>query len=306
MTSPEMLKKGDKIGIVATARKVTEEHVQPAVSIFEEWGLNVILSPLLYKGLHSYLAGTDEQRIASVQRFLDDPDVRAVICARGGYGTTRIIDQLDFKEFKKSPKWVVGFSDITSLHLKLASLGVESIHGTMPVLFSRHDSKESVDQLRRTLFGASPELHANSNKYNKPGKASGVAVGGNLSLLVDSLGTSYELETEGKVLIIEEVDEYLYKLDRMFVQLKRSRKLDQLAGLAIGHFTDIKDTELSFGESVEEIVRFHTKEFTYPIGFGFPTGHENPNYAWIQGRQVELRVDEIGASLMHQSLPNQV
>jgi muramoyltetrapeptide carboxypeptidase len=306
MISPKPLQPGDKIGIVATARKVTEENVEKAIAVFKEWGLNVVLSPLLYSKDHSYLAGTDEQRIAAIQQFLDDPSISAIICARGGYGTTRIIDVVDFREFKKYPKWVVGFSDITSLHLKLSSLGYESIHGTMPVLFSKPDSVSSVSHLKEALFGATLELTATPNNYNNTGEGNGIALGGNLSLLTDSLGTNYEPETKGKILIIEEVDEYLYKIDRMMVQLKRSGKLDHLSGLVIGHFTDIKDTDLNFGESFEEIIRFHTKDFSYPIGFNFPIGHQNPNFSWIEGRKVLLTVSESGSILKHLAASKEV
>jgi muramoyltetrapeptide carboxypeptidase len=305
MISPKSLQPGDKIGIVATGRKVTEEHVEPAVREFKKWGMQVVLSPRLYSSGHSYLAGTDEDRLAGLQQFLDDPEIATIVCARGGYGTTRIIDSVDFSGFKKHPKWVVGFSDVTALHLRISSLGFESIHGTMPILFSKKDSASSIEQLRRVLFGDPVELTAAPCENNRHGIASGKLIGGNLSLLVDGLGTSHQPETQGKILVLEEVDEYLYKIDRMMVQLKRAGKLGQLAGLVVGHFTEIKDTELSFGESVEEIIRFHTKEFSYPVAFGFPTGHENPNFAWIEGRDAHMTVTAHGAIIKHSRLPDQ-
>lgn len=305
MISPPVLKPGSKVAIVATARKVTEEQMRPAISMLRGWGVEVTVSPNLYREGHSYLAGTDENRTAGLQQFLDDPGTSAIICARGGYGTTRIVDNLDFTEFKKYPKWIVGFSDVTALHLKLACLGYESIHGTMPILFTKDDSASSVDQLRRTLFGEDFELKGPSNKGNRNGQATGKLIGGNLSLLTDSLGTAYEVETEGKILILEEVEEYLYKIDRMIVQLKRANKLTHLAGLVLGHFTEIKDTELSFGETVSEIIRFHIKEFNYPVAFDFQIGHQNPNMAWIQGRDALLEVSNAGAVLKHSLLPDQ-
>jgi muramoyltetrapeptide carboxypeptidase len=306
MVSPKHLRHGDKIGIVATARKVTEEHIMPAVEQFKNWGFNVVLSPLLFGGTHSYLAGTDEERIAAVQQFLDDPELSAIICARGGYGTTRIIDQVDFREFVKHPKWIVGFSDITALHLRLSALGFESIHGTMPVLFTKEDSSSSVEHLRAALFGEPLELTAAAHPGNKHGEARGKLIGGNLSLVVDSLGTAHEPNTKGTILVLEEVDEYYYKIDRMIVQLKRAGKLDHLAGLVAGHFTDIKETELKFGETVEEIIRYHTKSFPYPVAFNFPTGHENPNFSWIEGREALLSVDNVNASLTHSRLPDHI
>lgn len=300
------MQRGNKVGIVATARRVTEDQMRPAIAMLQQWGVEVVLSPQLFQDGHSYLAGNDERRVAGLQQFLDDPETSAIICARGGYGTTRIIDDLDFTEFKKHPKWIVGFSDVTALHLKLAALGFESIHGTMPILFAREDSASSVDYLKQMLFGSEPELQGFPSKANRNGKATGKLIGGNLSLLTDSLGTPYQVETAGKILILEEVDEYLYKIDRMLVQLKRAGKLSHLAGLVLGHFTDIKDTELSFGETVEQIISFHVREFAYPVAFNFPIGHENPNLPWIQGREALLDVQGSGASLKHASLPGPV
>jgi muramoyltetrapeptide carboxypeptidase len=295
MNTPPFLKPGDKVGILATARRIAPNDIAGAVDLFNEWKLEVSLSPYLFSVDHSYLAGTDDQRTAALQQFVDDPTMAAIFCARGGYGTTRIIDQIDFSQFQKFPKWIIGFSDVTALHLKIASLGAKSIHGTMPALFSKDAS--SVESLRMALFDQPVNLDASENRSNKGGAGKGQLVGGNLSLLVDSLGTSYEVNSEGKILIVEEVDEYLYKIDRMFVQLKRSKKLEKLAGIVVGHFSEIKDTELPFGESFEEIIRFHTKEYNYPIGFNFPIGHMNPNYAWISGADALLEVEEKGSTL---------
>lgn len=296
MTRPAPLTIGDRVGIVATARRVKADDVEAAVRVLEEWGLRVSLSPHLYNTSHSYLAGTDEDRISALQQFIDEPDIKAIFCARGGYGTTRIIDAIDFRTFMNHPKWIIGYSDITSLHLKLSTLGIESIHGTMPIMFGKDDVASSLLSLRQLLFDETHILHASHSAFNKPGKATGKLVGGNLSLLADSLGSSHELETKGKILIIEEVDEYMYRVDRMFVQLKRAGKLDSLAGLAIGHFSDIKDSE-SFGETVEEIVLYHTREFSYPVGFGFPVGHIHPNEAWICGRNASLEVTKQDAKI---------
>lgn len=297
MRTPPYLEAGDKVGIVATARKVNKADLDTAIKVLSGWSLEVVLSPLIFTETHSYLAGTDEQRAASLQQFLDDPSVKAILCARGGYGTTRIIESVDYRQFLTNPKWIAGFSDVTSLHLVCASLGIKSIHGIMPVLFSRQDAKESVGSLYNALFGKPVELTASPSKHNRPGKATGILTGGNLSLLVDSLGTPYEIEAAGRILVLEEVDEYFYKVDRMLVQLKRAGKLDKLAGLAIGHFSDMKDTALSFGETTEEIVRFHTREYSYPVAFGFPTGHINPNFSWVVGENGLLDVNNETAVL---------
>ncbi len=296
MIKPRFLKRGDKIGIVAPGRKVKSVQIETAIQIFETWGLHVVLAENIFSNDHSYLAGTDDQRLSDFQTMLDDASIKAMICARGGYGSTRILDQLDFRSFQKAPKWIAGFSDITAFHLKLSCLNVASIHSTMPILFSESESADSVESLRKIIFGDPQNFAIESHPSNRTGKAAGQLIGGNLSLLVDSIGTSNEIQTEGKILIIEEIDEYLYKLDRMMVQLKRAGKLENLNGLIIGHMTDIKDTELSFGERVEEIIHNHTSSH-FPIAFNFPTGHENPNLAWMQGAIAELDVTTQGVSL---------
>ncbi len=290
MIQPPALKKHDTVGIVAPGRKLDAGTVHAAVSIIESWGVKVKVGLNFFSTKHSYLSGTDTERLKDMQDMLDDTSIKAIICARGGYGTTRILDQLDFTSFLKNPKWICGFSDITALHLKLQTLGVQSIHGTMPVLFQKPESAWSVACLQKVLFGEPCIVEVNYHVKNKQGASEGALVGGNLSLIVDSLGTSTEINTNNKVLVIEEVDEYLYRVDRMMVQLKRAKKLQHLAGLAIGHMTEMKDTELPFGESIEEIILNQVKEFNYPVGFGFPVGHENSNLAWAQGQIGKLNV----------------
>lgn len=290
MITPPALKKGDTVGIVATGRKLDVSVVTAALPCIESWGINARIGKNLFSSKHSYLSGTDAERMYDLQNMLDDPSVNAILCARGGYGTTRILDQLDFTSFLKKPKWICGFSDITALHLKLQSLSVQSIHGTMPVLFSKSDSASSVESLHKVLFGEPVALVAGHHAKNKVGIAQGNMIGGNLSLIVDSLGTSTEIDTKNKILVIEEVDEYLYRIDRMMVQLKRANKLQHLAGLVVGHLTEMKDTELPFGESIEEIILNHVRDYQYPVGFNFPTGHKNPNLPWIQGLSAKLNV----------------
>jgi muramoyltetrapeptide carboxypeptidase len=298
MIQPPALKKNDIVGIVASGRKLDSDPIQTSIRIVEAWGYTVRVAKNLFSSKHSYLSGSDAERLQDLQHMLDDPSVKAIICARGGYGTTRILDRLDFTSFLKNPKWICGFSDITALHLKLQALGVHSIHGTMPVLFSKSESAISVDALQKILSGGRVALEANPNLKNKIGAASGTLIGGNLSLIVDSLGTSSEIDTKNKILVIEEVDEYLYKVDRMLVQLKRAGKLQHLAGLVVGHMTEMRDTELPFGETIEEIILNQVQEFNYPIGFGFPVGHENPNLAWVQGEVRTLSVTPEKSSLV--------
>lgn len=297
MIRPEKLKRKDTVAIVATGRRLDSEIVQAAKKIIEGWGLNVQLGNNLFSTNHSYLSGSDAERFSDLQHALNDREVKAIICARGGYGTTRVLDQLDFSALLKAPKWVCGFSDVTALQLRLINEGVQSIHSTMPVLFSLPEAQFSVECLRKILFGEATDLQAVIDRNNRYGENSAMVIGGNLSLIVDSLGTSSEIQTDGRILVIEEIDEYLYRVDRMMVQLKRAGKLHGLAGLVIGHLTDIKDTELSFGEDVHSLIFNHVKDYAYPVGFNFPIGHENPNLPWIQGGIGKLTVTGGGSSL---------
>lgn len=290
MIRPQALHPGDKIGIIAPGRKVSPADVDAAVKLFTSWQLDVVLATNLFSNKHSYLAGTDDQRREDFQAMLDDPSVKAIVSARGGHGSSRILDKLDFTRFQKNPKWIAGFSDITAVHLKLFHAGYESIHATMPILFSKSGSAESIASLKNVLFGERPTLETKSFSHNRTGRSQGQVLGGNLSLIVDSLGTETEPDTDGKILVIEEIEEYLYKMDRMIIHLKRAGKLKNLAGLLVGHMTNILDSELRFGETVEDIVRHHTQEYSFPVAFRFPTGHENPNLAWVHGGRAQLEV----------------
>lgn len=283
MIQPPFLQQGETIGIVAPGRTLDASIIYQAKELIESRGFKVELGSNLFSTAHSYLSAKDSERLADLQHMLDNPVIRVILCARGGYGTTRILDQLDFNLFQKNPKWICGFSDITSLHLKLNSLGIQSIHSTMPVLFIKDESKSSVDSLFNLLTGKNEIIEAKASDFNRIGECTGELIGGNLALLVDSLGTSTEINTINKILALEEIDEPAYNIDRMMVQLKRAGKLDRLAGLVIGHMTDIKEGELPFGESAHEIISNHVKDFDYPVAFSFPIGHENPNLAWIEG-----------------------
>lgn len=292
MIQPPLLQLRDTIGLVAPGRKLDAATIQETASVIESWGYRIRLGKNMLSEKHSYMSGSDVERQEDMQTMLDDPAIRAIICVRGGYGTTRILDQLDFSTFLQSPKWICGFSDITALHLKLQALKVQSIHSTMPVLFLKSESSSSVEALRKMLVGEKINLQGLAHQKNIPGEARGAVVGGNLALIADSLGTTSEIDSKNKILIIEEFDEYYYRIDRMINQLKRAKKLDSLAGLVIGHTTELKESELPFGESFEEIVLNHVREFGYPVGFGFQTGHENPNLPWIQGSEASLAVSK--------------
>lgn len=289
---------GDTVMITGTGRKIDRESVNAATTILQSWGLKVLIAPTLFNEHHSYLAGTDQERLGDLQSALDNDAIRGIICARGGYGTTRIIGQLDLGALKKNPKWVAGFSDVTALHLKLIKAGVQSIHGIMPVLFTKADAHSSLETLRAILFGNPADVHAPHYGLNRPGRAQGRVTGGNLSLIVDSLGTPSEIETRDKILVIEEVNEFRYKIDRMLTQLNRAGKLQPLAGLIVGYMTGIQDTNPSFGESVEDIVFHAVRDYEFPVAFQFPVGHEHPNLAVVHGGLSTLQVTEAGAVLV--------
>ena len=297
MIRPKFLTPGNKIGIVAPGRKVAREDTETAVKIFSDWGLRVELSPNLHANKHSYLAATDEGRLSDFQKMINDPEIAAIACARGGYGTTRILDKLNLQPLSLTPKWIVGFSDVTALHLKLNVLRIESIHATMPILFPREDSAPSINSLRDTLFGNASSITGKSNTNNKHGAATAEVIGGNLSLIVDSLSTPGDADFSEKILIVEEIDEHFYRIDRMFTHLMRAGKLTRLRGLVVGHFSDLKDTTPGFGETIENIVLDKVSKFGYPVAFDFPTGHVNPNLAWISGSTMTLNVDKGGSSL---------
>ena len=295
-TKPAHLKANDRVAVVATARRVTPLDLKKGIKILEDWGLEVVPGPHLYDR-EGYLAGGDDQRLLDLQTMMDDPSIKAIFCARGGYGTSRIIDQLDFEKFLRHPKWIIGFSDVTALHLRLQQLKIQSIHGIMPLLFDYIGAESSVQSLKTALFKMPQSITASIDDLNRQGIAEGLITGGNLALICDSLGTSTEIDTNRRILFIEEIDEYLYKVDRMLVHLKRASKLQHLAGLVVGQFSALKDTNLSFGQSFKEIIAAHTAPFSFPVGFNFPLGHESENMPVIYSAKVRLEVGENGSGL---------
>lgn len=306
MITPPFLQKGDTIAIAASARKITRDELQPAIDKFQSWGLNVITSSNIYSQDNQY-AGTDEERVEGIQKLLDDPDVKAIVFARGGYGTVRIIDKLNFTSFIKSPKWIIGYSDITVLHSHiLQNFGIETIHATMPLNFTplTEDREDSVESLRRCLFGESISYTFENNEYNRDGQAHGTLIGGNLSILYSLPGSSSDIDTTGKVLFIEDIDEYLYHIDRMMLSLKRSGKLDNLSALIVGGFTDMKDNEIPFGKTTQQIISESVNEYKYPVIFGFPAGHQPLNQPMIFGREVTVNAGEKVSITFKEPLPS--
>ncbi|SFG50253.1 S66 peptidase family protein [Pontibacter chinhatensis] len=291
------LQSGDKVAIIATARKIDREAVEQAIQVLQEWGLDVEVGPTV-GATYGVFAGDDALRLQDLQQALDRPDIKAIICARGGYGTTRILDQADFSRFQEQPKWVVGFSDITSLLCHIHSLGIESIHGIMPLLFPT-GTEAALDSLRRVLFGEELTYEVAPHPFNRSGTGQGQLIGGNLALLHNVSGTPSDFGTQGKILFLEDVDEYLYSIDRMMVHLDRAGKLKDLAGLIVGHFSDMKDNADPFGKTAYEIIAEHTAKYDYPVCYGFPTGHEPDNLALVCGREARLEVGDKGVQLAY-------
>ncbi|MFH1159497.1 MAG: LD-carboxypeptidase [bacterium] len=293
MVAPPFLNKGDKIAIVSPARSISFEEVFPAMKLLQRWGLEVILGTHVF-GKHHQFSGTDEQRLQDVQQMLDDPSIRAIVAARGGYGTVRILDQLDFSRFAKHPKWIIGYSDITALHSHIyRHLGIQTLHATMPYNIKDQDFRSvSANSLRKALFGEKIFYSKPITFHDQTGLMEGILIGGNLSILHTLTGTPSEIDTRDKVLFLEDVDEYLYHVDRMMINLKRSGKLKQLKGLIAGGFTDMKDNTIPFGKSAQEIILEAVKEYGYPVCFDFPAGHGKENVALYLGRKVKVIVDK--------------
>lgn len=296
MKIPPTLKKGDTVAIAATARKTTKEAIEPSVQILKNWGLKVVFAPNLFKAENQF-AGSDKDRVAGFQWALDNKDVKAIILACGGYGGLRVIDQLSFRNFIKNPKWIVGYSDTTVIQSHITKFDIASIHGTMAFQFTKHE--QATESLRKVLFGEKQEYEAEPHKLNRIGEAKGEIVGGNLSLLYALSGSLSDIDTKGKILFIEDLDEYLYHIDRMMLQLKRSGKLKNLKGLIIGGMSDMKDNAVPFGKTAEEIIFDAVKEYKYPVCFNFPAGHIDKNLAFYLGKKAELKVTKKGSELIY-------
>lgn len=296
---PPFLKKGDTIAITCPAGYMERERVANCVDTLQEWGFRVVVGNRVGNASANYFSGSDAERLAEFQQFLDDPTVRAILCARGGYGTSRIIDQIHFKKFRKYPKWIIGFSDITVLHSHIYScFHIATLHGPMAAAFQPDRSvPDHLLSLRHALEGGKNSYQCASHPLNRKGNAVGELVGGNLALLAHLCGTPSELKTKGRILFIEDVGEYLYNIDRMLLQLKRSGKLDKLAGMIVGGFTDNKDTDRPFGRSVEEIIRETVEEYSYPVCFGFPVSHGKENVTLKVGAGYKLKVSKARVEL---------
>jgi muramoyltetrapeptide carboxypeptidase len=296
MIYPPCLTVGDTIGIVAPARKINRNEIEFAIRWWEAKGFRIVLGKHLFAEHHQY-AGTDEERVEDLQNMLDNSEIKAIFCARGGYGSMRIVDRLDFLSFNLEPKWICGFSDLTVLHSHLnKNCGVATIHSTMPVSMNGNNTG-NLETLYKALTGEYLNYEWVPHLLNKTGKCSGQLVGGNLSLLYALSGSVSDLDTTRKILFIEDVDEYLYHIDRMMLQLKRSGKLEKLSGLLVGSFTKMRDNEVAFGKGFEQIIYEHCEEYNYPIAFNFPAGHDELNVAVKFGAVYNLVVESTKSTL---------
>lgn len=296
---PPYLKKGDTIGITCPAGYMAKEKAQACIDSLQQWGFTVMVGHTLGSNSKNYFSGTDEERLAELQAMLDSKDIKAILCGRGGYGVSRIIDTLDFAAFKKNPKWIIGYSDITVLHCHINSkLKIATLHSPMAAAFNDGvEGNAFIQSLHRALTGKKAKYKSGVYSFNKKGIAEAELVGGNLALLVNMIGTSSDINTKNKILFIEDIGEYIYSTDRMMVQLKRSGKLDNLAGLVVGSFTDTKDTERPFGKTVYQAIHDTVREYNYPVCFNFPVGHAKENYALKVGGTYQLTVSSRSVTL---------
>ena len=295
MIIPQKLQIGDKIGIISTARKITLEELSLTIKTLESWGLKVVLGANLFAADNQF-SGTIQQRSADFQIMIDDKNIKAILCARGGYGTVQIVDNIDFSNLKNNSKWIIGYSDVTVLHSHLHNLGIASLHATMPINFEKN-TKESLDSLKNSLFGNENSIECKAHPFNRFGKINAEIVGGNLSILYSLLGSDSDINTDGKILFIEDLDEYLYHIDRMLINLKRNGKFTKLKGLIVGGMSGMNDNDIPFGKTAEEIISEQTKGYDFPICFGFPAGHLDDNRCIRLGVKSVLEIYENGVSL---------
>jgi len=290
MITPPPLNKGDSIGIIAPARSISKSELAPAFQIFENWGLNVNTGKNVFEKFHQF-AGKDEKRRADLQEMIDNPKIKAVFCARGGYGTVRTIQNIKWNKLTENPKWIIGYSDITTLHSFVnQKLQIKTIHGTMPLNFPS-DGKEddSLLYLKKILFGEKIQIKWKPEFKEPPKeKAEGILTGGNLSVLYSLIGTPYDIETKDKVLFLEDLDEYLYHIDRMMMNLKLSGKLDKCRAIVVGGMTDMNDNSTSFGKTANEIIEDVTNDIKIPVFYNCPVGHLKTNLPLVLGEEIKL------------------
>lgn len=300
LIKPPYLKAGDTVAIVAPSGilKNREREVQQAVDLLKSWGLYSVVGKHVFSKANHF-AGTDDERCEDLQTAMDDPKISAIWCARGGYGTVRILDKLDYTKFKENPKWVIGYSDITALHNQLHNKGFESLHSLMCVSLTKDLSevKSSIDTFKSALFGSPTNYDLEGSAYNREGEVTGKLVGGNLTMLHTMLGSEESIDTSGKILFIEEIGEYKYHIDRMLQSMKRAGYFDNLKGLIVGDMSKLRKNTTLWGTSVEQLILDALEDYDFPIAFNMPAGHEKDNRALVLGREVGLKVGKEKSSL---------
>jgi muramoyltetrapeptide carboxypeptidase len=297
MIQPSHLKQGDLIGMVCPAGAIPLERVQTCVQTLEAWGYKVVLGKTV-GSKHYTFSGTDAQRAEDLQTMLDNPDVKAILCARGGYGLSKIIDQINFSKFIDQPKWVIGFSDITVLHAAIHQLGIASIHGPMAAAFNKGlEGAPYIQSEKDILEGRATHFKVGPHVSNQNGIATAPLVGGNLCLIAHLVGSKYSLDTKGKILFLEDTTEHHYNLDRMLIQLKNAGMLSEIKGLIMGGFTSLKDEWTDIGQDIVSMVQSYVLDKSIPIAFDFPISHELPNYAVKQGVNYTFEVTSEGTIL---------
>lgn len=298
MIQPSFLKPGDTIGITCPAGYMEYKNAETCIHTLQQWGYEVMVGKTLGSKSKNYFSGNDADRCDELQAMLDDPGINAILCGRGGYGLGRIIDQLDFTQFLQHPKWVIGFSDITVIHARLSRLGIASLHAPMAAAFNESGFKNKyVQSLKTVLAGEKMQYSSKPFKHNRTGKATAELVGGNLSLIAHLCGTPDALQTDGKILFLEDVGEHLYNIDRMLWQLKRNGLFNNLAGVILGGFTDMKDTTRPFGKKTDDVLKDIFSEYKYPVCYRFPISHEKENLAVKIGGKYSLSVSKNGVNL---------
>lgn len=287
MSKAKLLKKGDRIFILSTARFILPEELEKSLQLFESWGLEYELGAHLFTASNQ-MAGNDEQRAQDLQKALDDPTIKAIVCARGGYGTVRLLDRIDFSTFQKNPKWIAGFSDVSALHLHIQSnFGIATLHAPMPITFPSNTPK-ALETFREILFEGKHRIAMEASPHNRNGEASGPLLGGNLSVMYSMLASSAQVDTTDCVLFLEDLDEYLYHIDRMMQAFKRAGLLSRLKALLIGGMTGMHDNTIPFGKTAKEIILETVSCYDYPVVFDVPAGHIDDNRTLILGENIYL------------------
>jgi muramoyltetrapeptide carboxypeptidase len=287
MIFPPFLKKHEKVGVIAPSYFLDSDRLLEAISVLKSWNLDVVIADNVHMKSGSF-SGNDQDRLTSTQNILDNPEIKAIFCVRGGYGVSRIIDKINFSEFTKDPKWIIGYSDITLLSSQLLNMGISSIHGPMLLNFNEVDAETSIHSLKKLLFESHfDDIKMPGNALNRSGFASAPLTGGNLSMIVNTLGTPSEINTDDQLLFIEEVNEDPYRIDRMLVQLKRADKFKNIKGIILGYitFSDNSSDKKEFEKTVKDLFG----EYNFPVAFNLPAGHENPNLPLVLGASYDLK-----------------